>query len=96
MNLIALPPFSLKEQEDSQLLAAGATSLIEQETSAPVLIKAWAMTKFKIQNIWHRGLGFDLLAPLNVYPVKSRRAISLGAKPIQLGAFELRALAFDR
>jgi hypothetical protein len=45
-------------------------------------MKACAMTKLKIQNIWHWGFGFHLLAPLN-------------AKPIQLGAFELWALAFE-
>jgi hypothetical protein len=40
--------------------------LIEQETLASVLKKAWAMTKFKIQNIWHSGLGFDLAFELGV------------------------------
>jgi len=37
-----------RDRKSAQPLAAGATSLIEQETSASILIKALAMTNSKI------------------------------------------------
>ncbi|MEJ2723480.1 MAG: hypothetical protein P8175_02310 [Deltaproteobacteria bacterium] len=61
--------------------------MIEQETLPSVLIKAWAMTKFKIpmsklkiQNLWHWGLGLDFASEL--------RALAFEISAKQINALE--------